>query len=345
MKTLKHSTKQRVLQIAGTLALLTQTNLAGPLPLPQITSPANGVVITQPQVDVQISVDGYRDVQVVAVYSNGKVIGNAQPTSFFGEWSFPDGTHISILEGTGGEVKIDYTPPGSAPMFLIDGGMSGANTFSGSFIHWPGGGVTNTGTATATFTFSNYGQLTVAFDGQAPLGKRVVTGGLSGNTAYHFVWKNPPAGAQALTTVVTWLNSGTTAVAVSDAVNVTVKVPKLPEIVIQQPKGSGLTDGVGKKSFGTSQVGKAGPPKTFVIKNTGTAKLTGLSITKTGNNAKDFLVVGPAKSSLAAGESTTFKVTFKPTAKGTRNAVIKIKSNDPDENPFDINLTGMGAPR
>jgi hypothetical protein len=36
-------------------------------------------------------------------------------------------------------------------------------------------------------------------------------------------------------------------------------------------------------------------------------------------------------------------VTFKPTAKGARIAAIHIKSNDADENPFDIDLAGQGG--
>jgi hypothetical protein len=46
---------------------------------------------------------------------------------------------------------------------------------------------------------------------------------------------------------------------------------------------------------------------------------------------------------LAGGGTATFKVTFKPTKKGTRSAAIHIDSNDADENPFDITLTGIGA--
>ena len=83
--------------------------------------------------------------------------------------------------------------------------------------------------------------------------------------------------------------------------------------------------------------------KTFTIRNTGTANLTGLAITKTGANAKNFTVKPPLKTTLAPGASTTFKVTFKPSAKGNRKAAIHIKSNDSNENPFDIALTGKGV--
>lgn len=110
-----------------------------------------------------------------------------------------------------------------------------------------------------------------------------------------------------------------------------------------QPAGSNMADGVGKRSFGTVSVGKKAPVKTFVIRNTGNAPLTGLGITKTGAHAGDFTIGTLPKTSLAAGASLEFKVTFKPVKKGIRNAAIRIRSNDADENPFDIKLTGTGG--
>ncbi len=114
-----------------------------------------------------------------------------------------------------------------------------------------------------------------------------------------------------------------------------------PEIAVLQPAGTELKDGVSSKSFG-SVVVKSTVTKTFTIKNAGTANLTDLAITKTGANAKNFTVTPPLKTTLAPGASTTFKVIFKPSAKGIRKAVIHIKSNDSNENPFDIALTGKG---
>ncbi len=117
---------------------------------------------------------------------------------------------------------------------------------------------------------------------------------------------------------------------------------KVSEISIQQPAGSELVDAKSKKSYGTVKLGK-GKSKTYTIKNTGTAPLKNLSAAVTGKHKKDFTVTASKKKSLAPGASTTFKVTFKPTAKGTRNAVVQVKSNDKDENPFDIKVTGLGA--
>lgn len=127
--------------------------------------------------------------------------------------------------------------------------------------------------------------------------------------------------------------------------NVSLDLPagtSQPEIVVQQPAGTGITDGT-KKNLGTAKVGSAGISKLFTVKNTGRAKLTGISITKNGTNAPDFAVTQPLNSSLAPGNSTTFKVTFKPRSTGIRNAAIHIQSNDADESPFDIRLTGSAV--
>lgn len=113
-----------------------------------------------------------------------------------------------------------------------------------------------------------------------------------------------------------------------------------PEIAVTQ--GVGLTDAKSTISFGKVKL-KAKVVKTFTITNQGNAPLTGLSISKSGANAAEFTVAALGATSLAGGASTTFKVTFKAATKGTRRAAIKIISNDADENPFDIALTGVAT--
>ena len=49
----------------------------------------------------------------------------------------------------------------------------------------------------------------------------------------------------------------------------------------------------------------------------------------------------PAKS-IAAAKTTSFIVSYKATAAGAQQAALTINSNDPDENPFTVNLTGAG---
>ena len=65
------------------------------------------------------------------------------------------------------------------------------------------------------------------------------------------------------------------------------------------------------------------------------------SITEDGANPGDFSVNTTGMSAtVTAGNSTTFAVTFTPTASGARAAALHIANNDSNENPFDIALTG-----
>lgn len=114
-----------------------------------------------------------------------------------------------------------------------------------------------------------------------------------------------------------------------------------PEIEVKQPATLDLTDG-GAKSFGTVTLG-AQTSLEFTIKNVGDADLTGLAVTKDGAAADDFLITPPASALLAPDASATFHVAFKPSAAGMRTAVIQIASDDADENPFDITVSGTGA--
>ena len=118
--------------------------------------------------------------------------------------------------------------------------------------------------------------------------------------------------------------------------------PRVPEIAVQQPVGRSLVDGASKVSCGTAVIGTSAKAKKFTIKNIGSGKLTGLTVTRNGANAREFRVVQAARTSLAPGTSTSFTVTFKPAGRGTRSAAIHIKSNDADEGSFDIILTGKG---
>lgn len=115
-----------------------------------------------------------------------------------------------------------------------------------------------------------------------------------------------------------------------------------PEIDVQQPSGSSLTDGSSQIDFGDAEIGSS-VKRTFTVRNAGTANLTGLAVTRSGTNAADFSVDALGATSLFPGASTTFTVTFAPGATGARSASIQIASNDSDENPFDIQLTGTGV--
>ena len=124
-----------------------------------------------------------------------------------------------------------------------------------------------------------------------------------------------------------------------DSASLTVQSSVNPDIVVEQPAGFPLANGSGTVDFGSVSGGSSGS-RTFTIRNAGATNLTGLAATVGGANPSDFVAGPPGVTTLASGISTTFTVTFTPPASGTRNAVLHIASNDPDDNPFDVALTG-----
>jgi CSLREA domain-containing protein len=108
-----------------------------------------------------------------------------------------------------------------------------------------------------------------------------------------------------------------------------------PEIVVEQPAGTGLVDG-GTVAYGIVPVGSS-VNKTFTIKNIGTSDLT---IADVHSDSGYFAVItGNMSSPVAPGGSTTFIVQFTAYSAGARTTDVHISSNDADENPFDITLT------
>lgn len=125
-----------------------------------------------------------------------------------------------------------------------------------------------------------------------------------------------------------------------------------PVMVVQ---GSAVTIGDGDSTPSTSDgtdftnVNTANTTvlKTFVIKNTGSGALNltgGTKVVVGGTNAGDFTVTQPAVSSIAAGGSASFDVTFNPSALGTRTATLSIANNTSGTNPYNFSIQGRGAP-
>ena len=106
--------------------------------------------------------------------------------------------------------------------------------------------------------------------------------------------------------------------------------------------GNARTDNVGTLSFASTAVGTSSSAQTFTVKNTGTGNLTALALNVTGANPGDFSVSALGATTVAPNATTTFTVTFSPTAAGSRSAVVNIASNDPTKNPFRINVAGTG---
>ena len=97
------------------------------------------------------------------------------------------------------------------------------------------------------------------------------------------------------------------------------------------------------RNLGTVTLGKSGKAMTFKVKNLGERNLKNLKVLVRGKHGKDFKVVKkPSRKSLKPGAFLTFKIAFKPLDAGFRKADLRIKSNDANENPFNVKLSGKG---
>lgn len=127
-----------------------------------------------------------------------------------------------------------------------------------------------------------------------------------------------------------------------------LNVASAPEINVQ---GNAMTINDGDNmpasndntSFGSVPACNGTITKTFVIQNTGNSNLTVSSVTFNGGQASDFsLTSGPA-GTVTPGNSTSFQVTFNPSAIGLRSTTLQIANNDANENPYDFVIEGTGS--
>ncbi len=109
--------------------------------------------------------------------------------------------------------------------------------------------------------------------------------------------------------------------------------------------GNARTDNTGVYTFANAVNGTTGNSQTFTLQNTGGANLTSISVSKaaTGNPGDFTLNTTGTAISLTPNSTTTFTVTFAPSAVGARSAVIQIASNDVTQNPFRINVSGTST--
>ena len=119
-----------------------------------------------------------------------------------------------------------------------------------------------------------------------------------------------------------------------------------PEINIQGktvsiPDGNTVCSFTNATDFGETYTGNIFS-QTFTIQNTGIAPLTLGAISFSGANAADFSITTPPSSTVAAGSSTIFVITFRPLTIGIKTAMISIVNDDSNENPYNFNIQGTG---
>lgn len=85
---------------------------------------------------------------------------------------------------------------------------------------------------------------------------------------------------------------------------------------------------------------------TVNITNTGNINLTITNLQLTGTNVNQFSLVSPPVPPITItpnGTPVPVRVRFRPTSAGAKTAALRLTSNDPDENPFNVTLTGSGV--
>jgi len=113
--------------------------------------------------------------------------------------------------------------------------------------------------------------------------------------------------------------------------------------------GVGVTGGTpaaglspGSLAFASQPVGKTSGAGTATLDNAGTAALSISSVTITGANPGDFAQANNCGSSLSAGSSCTFNITFTPAASGSRTALLSVADNSAGS-PQTVSLSGTGT--
>jgi hypothetical protein len=84
--------------------------------------------------------------------------------------------------------------------------------------------------------------------------------------------------------------------------------------------------------------------KTFAVRNLGNSNLLVTSTSFVGGQSGEFSVTsGAAPFTVPPGDSHNIDVRFVPTSVGAKSTTLRFSSNDPDENPLNVTLSGTGS--
>lgn len=251
---------------------------------------------------------------------------------------------VTMVSGFNGSVYTNTAPgPGDGIISITNGWQVGT-------LPQPSQVISATSESNAPAGLVVYNGANAATATALGLASFPVQGGLTGQDNYKYAGPCTAADKTAFLTLINnpanWVASDTTEFDLSTL----CPVVAAPEINLT---GNGLTILDGSSTplaadgtlFGSAPITGGTIARTFTILNQGTANLTVSAggITFAGTNAAEFSVSGIAlPANIGAGGSTTFVVTFDPTAVGVRTATVNIANNDSSENPYDFAVQGNG---
>ncbi|MEO1405075.1 MAG: choice-of-anchor D domain-containing protein, partial [Pseudomonadota bacterium] len=116
-----------------------------------------------------------------------------------------------------------------------------------------------------------------------------------------------------------------------------------PDIAVSSSNAGVLSDG-GTDAI-SDPVGPSGTTLTYTISNEGAVDLiiSDIALASAGaTNISGAVQISSTSTTIAANGSVDVTVTFAPAAEGAFGFDLEIDSNDPDEDPFDITVSGTG---
>jgi len=122
-----------------------------------------------------------------------------------------------------------------------------------------------------------------------------------------------------------------------------------PEIGLLGLDSTPITDGalIAKTTdgtdFGEVDLSNGSRSTSFSVRNTGKATLTLGAVRLSGSGAAQFRVTTQVPSTVAAGRSAAFQITYDPTTVGRHQASVSLSNNDADESPYDFVIVGFGT--
>ncbi|HMO51042.1 MAG TPA: choice-of-anchor D domain-containing protein [Kiritimatiellia bacterium] len=115
-----------------------------------------------------------------------------------------------------------------------------------------------------------------------------------------------------------------------------------PDAVIEAPVGTVLSGEPPAYAFGTVQLGSV-TTQTFIVRNEGLIPLSISGISVLGAHPGNFILdASGLATNIAAGDDSSFSVTFAPTVHGSRLATVRLLTSDPWLPVFDLSLSGDG---
>jgi hypothetical protein len=96
-------------------------------------------------------------------------------------------------------------------------------------------------------------------------------------------------------------------------------------------------------NFGIAYVGGSSETRTFDIFNIGVGELAIDASTFTGENPTEFSIISDSCSNhfIAPSGSCTINAALTPLSSGEKSSILSIPNNDPDDDPFEISLSGL----